>query len=672
MALDIQKVTNILTFETKKSCTVSASTDVITSSGHGLQTNDIIQVSYGQVPTPLAIETNYYVIYITADTFKVSLTENGSPINITANGTNVAFLRNVEPINDGCGITNLTQTGTGIITLVAREQFGYGWVSSIRFIVLTGTFSSGNKIQTTDGGTFYIYNTTATDTSGAIIVTGTNIVDSTSTLSLPISNSIEKLFYTPNSIIKNLKYIKIDNEWMMTITGSTTTLSKTFTVASSNRIYAVTHGLVTGNVIRLTTTGTLPTGLSTNTSYYVTKVDDNYIRVSLTYAGSDVVITSPSGSGTHTLTKQNEATIKRGIFGTTATSHTDNTQIYALDTDLFKAIAAYDTSQAWGLCDTSSGRCVIDTSIVLGSPFQSEKSLLVSSMECVEISNYLYRCGESTYGTISQFGVGWIDSGAGIYTGLFMNGSLVTCNAYYHFKNCLANDFSTTLFMIDDFISIGEYNAMSCNFNCYNATNYMFFRNADACKFYKCCINNQRISVSSTNLDWYDVGINYKILQESIYFLTSGGNAELRNVIHADPQYDLGSGAFAATGIKTFINCKLNTAHGHFWADNLNRIDKKIVYVKTETRQKTPVPNSNVSIRYINQTTYQTATTDSNGLANIPVTFNEYWVGESRDIEIFVRKSGYKDVYYKYHVDDLSDQLYINLILEPHRYIDKV
>ncbi len=53
--------------------------------------------------------------------------------------------------------------------------------------------------------------------------------------------------------------------------------------------------------VQFTTTGTLPTGLSLLTTYYITAVSDNYITVSTTVGGSNTTFSS-DGTGTHTIT----------------------------------------------------------------------------------------------------------------------------------------------------------------------------------------------------------------------------------------------------------------------------------------------------------------------------------------------------------------------------------
>jgi len=75
----------------------------------------------------------------------------------------------------------------------------------------------------------------------------------------------------------------------------------TVTIASPAVFTSTAHSLVAGDKIRLTTTGSLPTGLAIGTDYYVISagLSANDFRVSTTRGGS-AVNTSGSQSGTHT------------------------------------------------------------------------------------------------------------------------------------------------------------------------------------------------------------------------------------------------------------------------------------------------------------------------------------------------------------------------------------
>lgn len=80
--------------------------------------------------------------------------------------------------------------------------------------------------------------------------------------------------------------------------------SQTFTVtiASPGVFTATSHGLVAGDKLHFTTTGGLPSGLSTNTDYYVISsgLTTNAFQVSATRGGS-AINTTGSQSGVHTL-----------------------------------------------------------------------------------------------------------------------------------------------------------------------------------------------------------------------------------------------------------------------------------------------------------------------------------------------------------------------------------
>jgi hypothetical protein len=69
--------------------TATASTDVIAATAHGLVAGDQVTFTSVGTATPLDTSTTYYVIAsgLTANAFKVSLTNGGSAVDITADGT---------------------------------------------------------------------------------------------------------------------------------------------------------------------------------------------------------------------------------------------------------------------------------------------------------------------------------------------------------------------------------------------------------------------------------------------------------------------------------------------------------------------------------------------------------------------------------------------------------
>jgi len=67
------------------------------------------------------------------------------------------------------------------------------------------------------------------------------------------------------------------------------------------QIESTNHNLVEGNIIRFTTTGILPTGLASETNYYVVgTITANTFFVSISLGGDEVIYTNDSiGNGTH-------------------------------------------------------------------------------------------------------------------------------------------------------------------------------------------------------------------------------------------------------------------------------------------------------------------------------------------------------------------------------------
>jgi len=90
----------------------------------------------------------------------------------------------------------------------------------------------------------------------------------------------------------------------------TAVTSPTFTFASASATPAV------GQAVQFTTTGTLPTGLSQNTKYYVISVSTNTCQFSTTVGGSAVTFTNSSGSGTHTAVIQRAFNAYGGVTDT--------------------------------------------------------------------------------------------------------------------------------------------------------------------------------------------------------------------------------------------------------------------------------------------------------------------------------------------------------------------
>lgn len=83
------------------------------------------------------------------------------------------------------------------------------------------------------------------------------------------------------------------------------TSTVTVTIAAPGVMTWTAHGLISGDRIRLATTGALPTGLAAATTYWVTVVDANTFNLSTSLANAQAatfITTTGSQSGVHTAT----------------------------------------------------------------------------------------------------------------------------------------------------------------------------------------------------------------------------------------------------------------------------------------------------------------------------------------------------------------------------------
>lgn len=102
--------------------------------------------------------------------------------------------------------------------------------------------------------------------------------------------------------------------------NSVNPVSKTFTATdlALDVLTATAHGLTTGQMVTVTSSGTLPTGLSSSAVYYARALTADTVTLHYTSAGASAdtnrVDVSAAGSGTHTLTYTVFATGKPLIY----------------------------------------------------------------------------------------------------------------------------------------------------------------------------------------------------------------------------------------------------------------------------------------------------------------------------------------------------------------------
>jgi len=156
--------------------TANASTDVLSTPyeyPHGLENGQIIKFyTTGTLPSPLSINSNYYVINATTGTFKVSLTSGGSAVNITSTGSGDHLFYKTNGIKFTANastdvITTSTAHGlssgdrihlSSINTLpTPLDEYSDYYVSSVISTteLKISTIKNGSDINITDTGTGY-------------------------------------------------------------------------------------------------------------------------------------------------------------------------------------------------------------------------------------------------------------------------------------------------------------------------------------------------------------------------------------------------------------------------------------------------------------------------------------------------------------------------------------
>jgi hypothetical protein len=253
---------------------VTHGADTLTRVGHGLVVGDgpYYVASTGDIPTGLAATTPYWIQAVpTADTFTLAATLGGAVIDIT-------------------------DAGTGDITLVP-----------VNVDVSLETIAFAAHGLSTGDGPFQVSN-------GGALPTGL----SASTDYWVIAATAGRLKFA-TSRVNALDGTAIN---LTAIGSGTTTLTRINVDLLENTLRSVAHGIETGQLVRLSTDGALPTGLSAATNYWAVAVDADHLGFasSLENAEAETLVNLTAvGSGTTTVSACNVDTTLDSL--TFATEH---------------------------------------------------------------------------------------------------------------------------------------------------------------------------------------------------------------------------------------------------------------------------------------------------------------------------------------------------------------
>jgi len=261
--------------------TVTAANDTIDLVAHGLSNGTLLRLtSTDTLPAGLSTETDYYVVEAATNTFKLSTTEGGAAVDITSAGTGTHSFHTQFKVPDLRGSV-----------VVGSGQKDYG------FTFTAATNSFGN-VSDTDASSDWVQLPTSVGDNASVMF-------ATSFLGV----SADTHYYARNAGT----IINLSTSYAAAVAGSSSIVNilgdggsgyaafgeATFT-ASKNMVDV----LVTGTIVTLTTTGTLPTGLATSTNYYLIRVSNTTFKLAKSMieanAGIGIPITDV-GTGTHSV-----------------------------------------------------------------------------------------------------------------------------------------------------------------------------------------------------------------------------------------------------------------------------------------------------------------------------------------------------------------------------------
>ena len=281
--------------------------------------------------------------YSGTQTIKLSTSVGGSPVNITAVGTGNLTLTPVS-----LGITAPVGTTTNALATCAfvstsNPFSSTNWTASETLATQTATitiatpavvtvatspangtavaFSTTGALPTgiTANAAYYVYGRTGTTyklatstgtvqtasiTAGATftgsIASTTLTVTAVASGTITVGQTISGTGVTASTTITALG-TGSGGIGTYTVSASQTVASTTITATSIPGVVTVVAAPANGDVVTFSTTGTLPTGLTAGTDYYVVNRTSTTFEVSLTSGGSSIT-TSGSQSGVQTAT----------------------------------------------------------------------------------------------------------------------------------------------------------------------------------------------------------------------------------------------------------------------------------------------------------------------------------------------------------------------------------
>ena len=290
---------------------VTTGTDTINITAHGFSDLDRIQLTTtGVLPAGLALTTDYWVIGVDNDNFKLASTRgNGllhkgaasaGAVDITAAAGGGTHTVTRQTASNALTVAQYTSnftdgdvtTGTDNINITA-----HGLVDLKKVQILTsGVLPTGLALLTD----YWVIRVDADNYKLA-----STLANATADIAVDITAAAGGGTHTTISQWDSFLQVTSDVDFLFS-TGVASTFVDGGVDTTQNEITSTAHGLVDGTLIQLTSSGTLPGGLALATDYYVMRLDADTYRLSTTkynaISGARISITSAGGGGTHTAT----------------------------------------------------------------------------------------------------------------------------------------------------------------------------------------------------------------------------------------------------------------------------------------------------------------------------------------------------------------------------------
>jgi hypothetical protein len=256
-----------------------ASPSIITVAAAPVNFAAVVFSSTGTLPTGLTAGTVYYVSRINATTFNVSTSSTLSPlVAVSAGGSGVHTVATASLAVTPPAASNSNQ--------IATTEYVKGQVANA---------PSAATLATTN---WTVSETFATQTATLTIASPTMV----SVATAPANGTAVSFSTTgalPTGVIANTAYY-VFNRTSTTYNLATTpaqTQATAFTVSTSTCTVAAAPN--NGDVVSFASTGTLPTGITAGTNYYVVSRTSTTFRVAATSGGTAITFSgTASGSAT--------------------------------------------------------------------------------------------------------------------------------------------------------------------------------------------------------------------------------------------------------------------------------------------------------------------------------------------------------------------------------------